>query len=288
MQTLPPGTCDAKGAVTPAQRANGSLKADREERLARWADGRWRWASLFPGRCPGLEEPPPPWGGRRKTVPFAKGFTLIELLVVIIIIGILAGLITAAAIAARRRAIIASIVTDVKQLEAACTTYQSDFGEFPPDFANVSDVDTSGSPTAVAIAAQQAVLRHLAKRFPRYVPGVAGGGTGWAGFVADLKAANGWNMDVSSTGISPYFLSPAGALCFWLGGKPDWLPSSASGTTLVTLPDNSTVAANNPVRGFLGFSANPLNPFDNSTSRSSAALRFRRELRGCGGAARRR
>ena len=61
-----------------------------------------------------------------------KAFTLVELLVVITIIGILTGLVTAAAVAARRRAKIATVVMEVKQLEAACQAYKEKFGEYPP------------------------------------------------------------------------------------------------------------------------------------------------------------
>ena len=60
-----------------------------------------------------------------------------ELLVVITIIGILTGLVTAAAVAARRRAKIATVVMEVKQLETACQVYKEKFGEYPPDFAGV-------------------------------------------------------------------------------------------------------------------------------------------------------
>ncbi len=199
-------------------------------------------------------------GRKHGPVPFTRvnGFTLIELLVVIIIIGILSGLITSAVMSARRRAIIASIVTDVKQLEAGCENYKSKFGEYPPDFTSSPNLPTYPNPDpsdGTYTYGEKAVLRHLAKAFPRYVPGITtvGGAnlTGWPGFVADLK--NGWGLDITANGN---VLSPVSALTFWLGGQPLWKNG--------TYPTSNTAT---PITGFNGFSANPLNPFDNSTSR---------------------
>ncbi len=170
------------------------------------------------------------------------GFTLVEMLVVVTIIGILASLITAAAVAARRRAKIAAIVTDISQLDMALKAYKARFGEYPPDFA------TTGPGTSSAIM-QATVLRHLAKVFPRYTPGVLGGGSGWTGFVNDVK--NGWGIDPSK--FSGF--GPAAAITFWLGGKPIWVSGTPSSNTW------------KPVTGFLGFSANPLSPFGSETNR---------------------
>jgi prepilin-type N-terminal cleavage/methylation domain-containing protein len=78
----------------------------------------------------------------RRRRPLA-GFTLIEMLVVITIIGILAGLVTAAALAARRAAKNATIVAELKGgLDAACVEYKNQFGEYPPDFAGLKNVNT--------------------------------------------------------------------------------------------------------------------------------------------------
>ncbi len=160
------------------------------------------------------------------------------MLVVVAIIGILAGLVTAAAIAARKRAKIATVGFEIKQLEAACESYKAKFGEYPPDFSG--DLTTA--------AAQNIILRHLAKAFPRYIPGVptGGGQTGFNGFLADVKA--GWGLDPTSND-SNYVLSPETALTFWLGGCPQWKPSYAP-----TDP-------NTPVTSFAGFAADPTNPF---------------------------
>jgi prepilin-type N-terminal cleavage/methylation domain-containing protein len=192
-----------------------------------------------------------------------SGFTLVEMLVVITIIGILAALVTAAVMMALRRGRIASQVTEIRQLEAAVEAYKQKYGEYPPDFTGISSSSTD---------AQNAVLRHLAKVFPRYQPGISTGTAtnNWAGFCADVKA--GWNMDISTTSG---LLSPTGALTFWLGGCPDWKTVSSSTSGAVALGDTTTyVDPKTPVAGFLGFSANPLNPFDSSTSRIAPVFDF--------------
>ena len=195
---------------------------------------------------------------------------------VIAIVGMLAGLITAAA----WHAVIAGkntvITVEISQLDAACKAYKEKFGEYPPDFACVD----SGYPPPVLAEVRQIILRHLAKAFPKYQPGVSTNGAAgyvgtWAGLRADilgnlnenawfdsnLPEYEGWSIDIDT-------LSPACALTFFLGGKPDWRINSAGypifpGDTTSTPPFDT----NMPIKGFLGFSANPLNPFDNSPSR---------------------
>ena len=63
-----PGAGNARREVAPAQRANGSVGWEQEERLARWADGVGIWRPPSPRRCPGLGEPPPHWGGKRNEI----------------------------------------------------------------------------------------------------------------------------------------------------------------------------------------------------------------------------
>ena len=134
---------------------------------------------------------------RRERVRVRAGFTLVEMLVVIAIIGILAGLTIPAVMVVMRRVKEAAIGIEINQLDMACKAYKEKFGEYPPDFANVTDP-----------ALQQIILRHLAKAFPRYQP------ANWAAFRDHVLAE--WYMNVEE-------FSPATALTFFLGGKPDWL-----------------------------------------------------------------
>ena len=179
----------------------------------------------------------PPCGGRVGDT-HRTGFTLVEMLVVIAIIAMLAGLVTGAAVMARIYAKRAVLTMEIKQLDMACQMYKEKFGEYPPDF---SDVTAPG---------QAIIMRHLAKAFPRYQAGFTQGGgptNDWTGFRADVLAGTSSKIDINN-------LTPASALTFWLGGVPTW-----NGATL---------------SGFTGFSANPLNPFENSTTTSSRLNKF--------------
>ena len=62
-----------------------------------------------------------------------RAFTLIEMLTVIAIIGILAGILIPVVSAAMRRARVVEATADVSKLYQAATTYNLDFGAFPPD-----------------------------------------------------------------------------------------------------------------------------------------------------------
>lgn len=125
-----------------------------------------------------------------------RAFTLVELLVVITIIGILAGLITAAAIRARITAKNMAVSMELSQLEMALQSYKEKFGEYPPDFAGINDPDA-----VIAQAAEDAVMRHIRKAFPRYT------GT--------------WADILTATGLVKPDLTPQTALAFWLGGMRD-------------------------------------------------------------------
>jgi type II secretory pathway pseudopilin PulG len=177
------------------------------------------------------------------------------MLVVITIIGILAGMITAAAIVARRSAKNAAIVMEVKQLEMACQAYKEKFGEYPPDFAFTGAASLAPS-NPVRLAAQDAVIRHLARVFPRCTI------TNWGALKTTVQTN--WNIDVDQ-------LSPSSALIFWLGGRPEWL---LNGSNVEIPPGAIGFDSTKPFKGFRGFSADPQNPFSNSASRIKPFFEF--------------
>lgn len=157
------------------------------------------------------------------------GFTLVEMLVVIVIIGILGSLITGAAIVARNRAKRAMVRSDISQFELALTRYKQEVGEFPPDFANLQN-----SNATVRLEAQNAVLRHLRKRFPRYTPtGISGTDYStatnptWERFRDDVRSHYFKDDDTDNTWdpgeacIDPNLFDAASSLVFWLGGMAE-------------------------------------------------------------------
>ncbi len=157
----------------------------------------------------------------------SRGFTLVEMLVVIVIIGILASLITGAAIMARHRVRRGMVRTEIAQLEMALTHYKQEVGEFPPDFANV------GNPIWLqANHAQNAVLRHLRRRFPRYSPRgnldtPAATPTPWLRLRYDILHGENSHPNSAPVAENGYPLvdinhfGAASGLVFWLGGFPE-------------------------------------------------------------------
>lgn len=177
-----------------------------------------------------------------------RGFTLVEILVVIVIIGLLAALLTPAIIAAMNRAKVAAIKLDLSQLDMAITEYKQKNGDYPPDFAGLqSSLAPADRDDNLVQATQTAILRHLRRAFPRYVPIGADpdnpAPSAWDRFREDVQLGTGGTANGSGVdgGLDPANLTPASAIVFWLGGLPDPNPNS---------------------KRLLGFSANPRNPFD--------------------------
>ena len=172
-----------------------------------------------------------------------RGFTLVEMLVVIVIIGILASLITGAVIGARRTVKNAAIKMEIEQLQGALQKYKTLYGEYPPDFAFVTNtVDDD-----LRNASQDAVIRHLKRRFPRYQIDAAvttlPDDDAWLEFVADLTA---------EYSVDPDSFDPGTALTFWLGGLPE--------------VDDDTILA--------GFHADGSNPFRTGIPRDTESRLF--------------
>jgi type II secretory pathway pseudopilin PulG len=188
------------------------------------------------------------------------------MLMVIIVIGILAALLLVALNAARKRARVGAIKIEVDDLAAAMERYKQEYGEYPPDFSAVADPDTSSG--GVREQARRAVLRHIRKRFPRYV--LTGSvDAQWATFAQDV-----WNAtrpatnpaypsgdpgtpSSSSRGLYVTEFDPRAALVFWLGGLP---ARTASG-----MPD---------ITQLTGFSANPSAPVSPGGSRIQPLFAF--------------
>lgn len=174
-----------------------------------------------------------------------RGFTLVELLVVMTIIGILMGLITVAVIAARNRARIAQVGVEIQGLSNAINEYQNKFGDLPPDFAGVWSTPAPQAPNNARVLARAAVVQHISRAFPRLVLSGRTTDQQWnslRNLILDQRTAYGQ----SNIALRIDYLDPSTALTFWLGGMPE-------------LDDRNQFTGR-----LIGFSANPLNPFENN------------------------
>jgi len=178
--------------------------------------------------------------------PARKGFTLVEMLVVIVIIGILTSLITGAVVRARYVARLTVVRTEIATLDHAVQNYKNEYGQVFPSFANVDSADAT-----LRADAQAAVIRHLRKAFPRYVPGSYPGNSGttpYERFAQDVSLAYGGAID-------PMRFDAASTLVFFLGGLPE-----TPATTGTWVP--------------AGFHADPTNPFKPGLPRKDPLFEF--------------
>ena len=77
------------------------------------------------------------WHGELKMLRNRKGFTLIELLIVVVIIGILAAIAIPKFAATKDKAKLASVKTDLRNLETAQEAYFSDWSTYATSYATL-------------------------------------------------------------------------------------------------------------------------------------------------------
>ncbi|MGL6076443.1 MAG: type II secretion system protein [Fimbriiglobus sp.] len=114
----------------------------------------------------------------RRTTPTQprSAFTLIELLVVIAIIGVLAGLTLAAVSRVRVAGQRTRVVSDINQLDMACSKFKTDFGFYPPHSIRLPGVVPDPTWATTGTQAQRETFEGfqlLLKMFPRWSMGSA-------------------------------------------------------------------------------------------------------------------
>ncbi|MEZ6067503.1 MAG: type II secretion system protein [Planctomycetaceae bacterium] len=181
-------------------------------------------------------------------------FTLVELLVVIAVVTILAGLITAAAFNATRTARVASVKSEISNLEKAITDFKLRYGVDVPSFIRLHEDGSNWSNTDTETRRSRAIIQRIWPRFS---------------FGADV--------DINGDGDDTDVINLNGTEClvFFLGGVCNTYTSlgADAGTELVT----GTVSNTGTPEGWipLGFSANPVNPFDRAgTTRVQPFIEF--------------
>ncbi len=214
-----------------------------------------------------------------------SAFTLVELLVVVAIIGILATLITQAAVAARQYVKVARIKIEMHQVEMALEMYKTKYGEYPPDFND-----------------QEAVVRHIKKRWPRYTPvqtvapyaAATTSTQAYTYFIEAIRKKAGWDFapGPGSNYQKVSYGASFGAIPFWLGGLPNntdgtrgtsvntggnWDNNGDNNNPNWTITLNSgTTTEYHPLTHLIGFSANPADPFDVGSPSKHANAKYPR------------
>ncbi|WP_437186335.1 prepilin-type N-terminal cleavage/methylation domain-containing protein [Planctomicrobium sp. SH668] len=180
-----------------------------------------------------------------------SAFTLIELIVVILIIGILAAIIIPSINGARIAAQEASVVVDIKNLEAAIANFKLKYGVEPPSSFVIHE-NGAWDPNNKADRDSLAVIRQI---WPLYKP-------------TAMNPPGDVNGDGDATDILR--LNGAECLAFFLGGVCDTYDGASP---LVTASTSNAGTPNSWVPR--GFSANQNKPFDRvSTTRVGPFMEF--------------
>lgn len=161
----------------------------------------------------------------------ARGFTLVEMLIVIVIISVLLALLIPAVSRARVAATEAKVITEIKGLEAAITTFKAKYGVEPPSQISIGLNQTAWnniSPASVAL------IKRIWPQFDFTMTG--GAGTAFPAHWATIANSNIINMNSGE------------CLLFFLGGT-------------IELPNSGGASVATPT----GFAKNPLRPFTPSS-----------------------
>ena len=133
---------------------------------------------------------------------------------------------------------------EIEQLAMALEHYKTEVGEYPPDFTLLHASDSD-----VQKAAQNDILRHVCKRFPRFR-----NATSWTALRDHIKQNDGehyLSVDLDK-------LDPSARLVFFLGGLPEQNPTA-----------DEWIPA--------GFHQDPSDPFRTGSPRSKPFFEFTRE-----------
>ncbi len=154
-----------------------------------------------------------------------RAFTLVELLTVIVIIGMLVALLIPAIGAVMRRTKDFRTATDIAKLEQAVELYKDKYGDYPPDFSELSLY--LGNPNGIATAQfnKTTIMGHLRRAFPKIT-------------AAEVGIFKAYLIQELNNQRAP---TQADAMFFWLGGLSGNVqrPFSGAGGPLVVTSNGS-------------------------------------------------
>lgn len=185
-------------------------------------------------------------------------FSLVELIIVILIIGILMAFILPAINGAIRSARVATVVTEIKNLEQAIAEFKAEFGVEPPSSIILYEQGTSGSSPHWNDDSARDLLRRQSVAFIRQA---------FPNFDFDRP------RDFNGNGNSDDFVVLRGAECllFFLGGM--CATEDASGNPISG--PSGPLGTGTPAKWVpIGFSTDPANPFIRTGTRIGPFYEF--------------